>query len=119
MHIYKEIEQADGSVKVREFRDDGRRRWVDPDYAPYVAAKAKGENVEFAKYFAPEPQPAPTEAEIALTALQRTDQNMSRITEDLVDVLVAKGIIALADLPESARGKLENRKELRSKIITL
>jgi hypothetical protein len=53
----------------------------------------------------------PPEAE-----LEDTDKKMARITEDLIDVLVGKGVIDLIDLPRPAQGTISERKTLRSKL---
>ena len=48
------------------------------------------------------------------TALQATDKNMARIAEDLIDALIAKGVITMGDLPQDARDKLTDRKAKRA-----
>lgn len=58
-------------------------------------------------------------AEATLTtmaALSATDTSTVRVLEDLIGVLVDKSLIALADLPESARTKLTNRQNLRDQL---
>lgn len=52
----------------------------------------------------------------ALAALAATDQDMLRIVEDLVDVLMVKGLIAQEDLPQVVRDKLANRKAKRAAL---
>ena len=54
--------------------------------------------------------------EQAKAELDATDKSMARIAEDLIAALIAKGLIAEADLPQSARDKLAKRSELRSKL---
>lgn len=54
--------------------------------------------------------------EQAKADLDASDSGMIRAVEDLVDVLVAKGVIALADLPQKVREKLAGRKALREII---
>lgn len=49
--------------------------------------------------------------------LKATDHDMPRIAEDLVDVLVQRGLIALTDLPAAAREKLAARKKARTDAI--
>lgn len=62
--------------------------------------------------------PAKTEAELAKEALAYSDVvDMGRVTEDLVDALVAKGVLALADLPQAAQAKLAARKAERARIV--
>ncbi|MEE9139815.1 MAG: hypothetical protein V3U18_03470 [Alphaproteobacteria bacterium] len=45
-----------------------------------------------------------------------SDMAMGRLTEDLIDVLMEKNVIALTDLPEAAQKKLLRRQNLRSKL---
>jgi len=47
------------------------------------------------------------------------DQSMARITEDLIDVLILKGVIGLTDLPASVQQKLAARKALRADLSVL
>ena len=60
--------------------------------------------------------PAVDPKEQAKAELDATDKSMARIAEDLIAALIAKGLIAEADLPQSARDKLAKRSELRSKL---
>ena len=46
--------------------------------------------------------------------LLRSDLEMIRVSEDVVDVLISKRIICLTDLPRAAQEKLLRRKHLRS-----
>jgi hypothetical protein len=46
--------------------------------------------------------------------LLSTDLETVRVLEDLIEVLLSKGIITAADIPESAREKLDRRKQLRA-----
>ena len=62
-----------------------------------------------------EPQPVDLKAQARLD-LAASDGDMARIAEDLIAALIAKGLIAEADLPQSARDKLAKRSELRSKL---
>ncbi len=58
-----------------------------------------------------------TETEKAREALAYSDVvDMGRVTEDLVDLLAAKGVLALADLPQAAQAKLAARKAERAKL---
>ena len=49
------------------------------------------------------------------TELSGSDLSFIRVLEDLIDLLVDRKIIELADLPEDARKKLSHRKALRDK----
>ncbi|MFQ5954018.1 MAG: hypothetical protein ACE5JZ_03030 [Kiloniellales bacterium] len=48
-----------------------------------------------------------------LAKLAATDAHMPRISEDLIDLLVTKGVIALTELPQADQDKLAERKALR------
>jgi hypothetical protein len=48
--------------------------------------------------------------------LSYLDNEMVRVLDDLIDLLVQKNIIVLTDLPEDARKKLFNRKAVRQKM---
>lgn len=46
--------------------------------------------------------------------LSATDQDLVRVLEDLVELLVAKGVILFTELPPSAQDKMLLRQRLRS-----
>jgi hypothetical protein len=48
--------------------------------------------------------------------LAASDLGAVRVLEDLVELLVAKGIVAKADLPAASQAKLDARKTLRAKL---
>lgn len=52
----------------------------------------------------------------AQTQLLQTDESFIRVSEDLIAVLIAKGIIALTDLPAASQNKYTNRINLRKQI---
>lgn len=52
-------------------------------------------------------------------ALAASDQDMIRVLEDVIAVLIDKRIIVLTDLPPQAQQKLARRYELRSKLSDL
>jgi len=43
----------------------------------------------------------------------RTDIDLVRVLEDLIELLIEKKLIRLTDLPQAAQGKLLNRKQIR------
>ncbi|MEH6591765.1 MAG: hypothetical protein V7746_16010 [Halioglobus sp.] len=45
-----------------------------------------------------------------------TDQDFVRVLEDVVELLVAKGVILFTELPESAQHKVMLRQQLRSEL---
>jgi hypothetical protein len=52
-------------------------------------------------------------------ALITTDSGMSRTEEDIIDALVAKGVIALADLPEAVQTRYAAKKAARAAYNTV
>lgn len=48
--------------------------------------------------------------------LEATDQDLIRVLEDVVDLLIAKGLILFTELPVDAQQKIMRRQQLRSAI---
>lgn len=46
--------------------------------------------------------------------ISATDQDFVRVLEDVVELLVEKGVILFTDLPQSAQDKMLHRQRLRS-----
>ena len=44
------------------------------------------------------------------------DADFIRVVEDLIDVLIEKGVIRITDLPPGAQRKLTARKDLRGRL---
>ncbi|MEH6502457.1 MAG: hypothetical protein V7682_01010 [Cycloclasticus sp.] len=51
--------------------------------------------------------------------LNSSDSDIVRVVEDVVDVLMEKGVFAFTELPEAAQGKLNARKKLREDVSSL
>ena len=49
-----------------------------------------------------------------ISRLRASDLEVARVVEDLVDLLIDKGVIRFTDLPDAAQDKLIHRKSLRS-----
>jgi hypothetical protein len=49
-----------------------------------------------------------------VSTLSASDQDLIRVLEDVVDVLIAKGLILFTDLPVDAQQKIMRRQKLRS-----
>lgn len=64
---------------------------------------------------APDPARAPT-PERARHLLARTDPDLARITEDLIDILIARGVIQFTDFPAEAQAKLLQRRQTRAAL---
>ncbi|WP_312973900.1 tryptophan synthase subunit beta [Atlantibacter sp.] len=54
-----------------------------------------------------------------LLKLQRSDLEMVRVLEDLIEVLMSKGVISITDLPHAAQTKLMNRAQARRQLSGL
>jgi len=49
-------------------------------------------------------------------SLHSTDQDFIRVLEDVVELLIDKGVILFTDLPDSAQDKMMHRQRLRSEL---
>ncbi len=54
--------------------------------------------------------------QLIIQALNATDAELARVTEDLIGVLVKKGVIIFTDLPDAVQRKLLDREALRTKL---
>ena len=54
--------------------------------------------------------------ETSLLQLRQSDQEMVRVLEDLISVLITKGIIRITDLPPAAQSKLLSRNQAREAL---
>ena len=61
-----------------------------------------------------EPTPTPSRPEHA--ALSESDVGLARVLEDVIDVLITRGVIQFTDLPEAAQSKLLERRETRANL---
>ena len=50
------------------------------------------------------------------SVLSQTDTSLVRVLEDLIDVLITRGVIQFTDLPEAAKAKLLERRETRASL---
>ncbi len=51
-----------------------------------------------------------------LLDLAESDMAMARVVEDLIELLMLKGVIGLEELPQAAREKLEKRQVMRGSL---
>lgn len=56
------------------------------------------------------------EVQSRLASLKKTDLDLIRVLEDVVIVLVERGVISFTDLPEAARHKLDERALARAEL---
>lgn len=52
----------------------------------------------------------------SISALQSSDLEFVRVLEDLIELLMDKGVISFTDLPDAARDKLMARQSLRQRV---
>ncbi|MCX5511427.1 hypothetical protein OH705_26550 [Pseudomonas sp. BJa3] len=57
--------------------------------------------------------------ENSLRQLKQSDLDMIRVLEDLIEVLTAKGVFSITDLPPGAQAKLLNRSTARKALGSL
>ncbi|MBV5298876.1 MAG: hypothetical protein JZU64_12285 [Rhodoferax sp.] len=48
--------------------------------------------------------------------LSQTDVGLARVLEDLIDVLITRGILQFTDLPQAAQAKLLERRQSRASL---
>lgn len=84
-------------AQVSSNRDDGFIEYLDSD---------NPELIEFLYQISSYPR----------VGLGKSDTEVARIFEDLVDVLINKGLIHFTDLPHEAQKKLLGRQKMRSAI---
>lgn len=59
---------------------------------------------------------APAPVGTAHAALSGSDVGLARVLEDVIDVLITRGVIQFTDLPEAAQSKLLERRETRANL---
>lgn len=80
-----------------------------------ISADKDGNPILADQEFTPE-ELAEREQAQKVAELAATDKDMARVGEDLVDVLLAKGVLDMADLPQTAQDKLADRKAKRAAL---
>jgi hypothetical protein len=106
--MYKVIGETPEDLSMeQEERDSLRQVFIRRDNAGQVTgllAEASGEQPEIASVTDPDVQ----------QFLRQLDLDLVRVLEDVIDLLVAKGIFRFTDLPAAAQEKLLFRKTVRS-----
>lgn len=87
---------AEGHTRVESAPPSAQHRWTGTAWAIDADLQALKEHFD------------------TVAAIARADADMPRLTEDILDVLIERGVIALADLPSQAVAKFEARKALRA-----
>ena len=57
-----------------------------------------------------------SEEDAALHALNQSDRDVARITEDLINLLIQKNLIVFTELPNAVQRKILEREKLRSQL---
>ncbi|PWB29586.1 tryptophan synthase subunit beta [Pseudomonas sp. SDI] len=78
-------------------------------YAEYTEMLA-ADHAEIQAWFADDT------VETSLRVLKQSDLDMIRVLEDLIEVLTAKGVLSITDLPPGAQAKLLNRSSAREAL---
>ena len=80
----------------------------------FVIRDAEGRITGLSAERSADAQPVSIEDPEVRQFLYQLDIDLVRVLEDVIDLLVARGVFRFTDLPESARAKLMFRKNLRS-----
>ncbi|MFJ2984238.1 MULTISPECIES: tryptophan synthase subunit beta [unclassified Pseudomonas] len=90
--------------------DEGRLLRVEP--APYAESTEviPADSAEIQEWFADDV------VENSLKQLKQSDLDMIRVLEDLIEVLTAKGVFSITDLPPGAQAKLLSRSTARKAL---
>jgi hypothetical protein len=85
---------------------------VSTDSGPVTTQLLAEDSLELQSYLAKLSPPA-------VDALARSDQDLIRVVEDIIDTLIDKNVIRFTDLPEAAQHKLVHRRSLRRSAVAL
>lgn len=58
----------------------------------------------------------PTKEDESHLSLADSDAGLARVTEDLIDILITRGLIQFTDFPPAAQAKLLQRRQTREMI---
>jgi hypothetical protein len=59
---------------------------------------------------------SPSGPEASHQALAESDAGLARVTEDLIDILITRGVIQFTDFPPAAQSKLLQRRQTRATL---
>lgn len=94
--------------------EQGQLRHLEPQPFEGMNGTLRADSDEAQKWLATH-----AEGNNQLADLRSSDQDMARVLEDLIGVLVARGVIRFTDLPEAAQRKLQARAHTRAKLGAL
>ncbi len=78
-----------------------------------VSLEADAGHPEMLERGAPELQGFVSQVDQAAESLARSDSDMSRVLEDVIDLLISRDLIRFTDLPAAAQAKLLKRRKMR------
>jgi hypothetical protein len=61
-------------------------------------------------------QPEPPAQDTRQQELEQSDAGLARVTEDLIDILIQRGLIQFTDFPPAAQAKLLQRRQTRAAL---
>ncbi|MDW3204163.1 MAG: hypothetical protein R8L07_01375 [Alphaproteobacteria bacterium] len=93
--------------------DEGRINGIGDRPAPHAKEFLPNDHPEVIRYLRGASPSA------MMDRLSATDTEMARISEDLIDVLVARNILNFTDFPVEAQRKLMARQKLRKSLSAL
>lgn len=64
------------------------------------------------------PSKPPLQEEDSPLSLADSDAGLARVTEDLIDILITRGLIQFTDFPPAAQAKLLQRRQTREMIAS-
>ena len=99
---YVRRNEKDEIVEIDDKQTDARDQWIEADNPDVLAFLQEGGTTGQAK-----------------KALTTTDQEMVRVVEDLIDLLMEKQVFVFTELPEAVQSKLNARKKLRKEVNSL
>lgn len=97
---------------------DKEGRLIRVDVAPFegMTEESADENGDIRLMKAAEDEKQNTENAQRLTLLEQSDLGMVRVLDDLINLLIRKGVISITDLPKMAQVKLMNRSNARQEL---
>lgn len=90
--------------------EKGQLTRVEAASYPEAHEALPADHVEIQKWFSDDP------LQNSLKQLKQSDLDMIRVLDDLIQVLTAKGVIRVTDLPPAAQAKLMDRTQAREAL---
>jgi len=109
------IDKNTGLIRLSDNSSDAETMLKNAINAELVEADIEVKEITCEEYESlrnaePKPQPTPLEQ------LKATDAGMARVAEDIVSILLAKGVLQEIDLPKATLDKITIRQDLRRQL---